>query len=69
MRTGDIIEYDVEKRCLNVVGIGGKDMSPQEVEAVFEERKKEGYKKPSGRKGMYRRYTEHALSAMEGAGY
>lgn len=69
VRTGDIIEYDVEKRRLNVVGIGGKDMSPQEVEAVFEERKKEGYKKPSGRKGMYRRYTEHALSAIEGAGY
>lgn len=69
VRTGDIIEYDVEKRCLNVVGIGGKDMSPEEVEAVFEERKKDGYKKPSGRKGMYRRYTEHALSAMEGAGY
>lgn len=69
VRTGDIIEYDVEKRCLNVVGIGGKDMSPEEVAAVFEERKKDGYKKPSGRKGMYRRYTEHALSAMEGAGY
>lgn len=69
VRTGDIIQYDVEKRQLNVVGINGTDMSPEEIEAVFEERKKEGYKKPSGRKGMYRRYTEHALSAMEGAGY
>lgn len=69
VRTGDIIVYDVEKRQLNVVGIDGKEMAPEEVEAVFEERKKEGIKKPSGRKGMYRRYTEHALSAMEGAGY
>ena len=69
VRTGDIIQYDVEKRQLNVVGINGTDMSPEEIEAVFEERKKEGYKKTSGRKGMYRRYTEHALSAMEGAGY
>lgn len=69
VRTGDIIAYDVEKRQLNVVGIDGKEMAPEEVEAVFEERKKEGIKKPSGRKGMYRRYTEHALSAMEGAGY
>lgn len=69
VRTGDIIQYDVEKRQLNVVGINGTDMSPEEIEAVFEERRKEGYKKPSGRKGMYRRYTEHALSAMEGAGY
>ena len=69
VRTGDIIAYDVEKRQLNVVGIQGKEMSGEEVQAVFEERKKEGYKKPSGRKGMYRRYTEYALSAMEGAGY
>lgn len=69
VRTGDMIEYDVEKRQLNVVGIQGKEMSPEEVDKVFEERKKEGFKKPSGRKGMYRRYTEHALSAMEGAGY
>lgn len=69
VRTGDIIAYDVEKRQLNVVGIDGKEMAPEEVEAVFEERKKEGIKKPSGRKGMYCRYTEHALSAMEGAGY
>ncbi len=69
VRTGDIIQYDVEKRQLNVVGINGTDMSPEEIEAVFEERKKEGYKKTSGRKGMYLRYTEHALSAMEGAGY
>ena len=68
VRTGDIIAYDVEKRQLNVVGIQGKEMSGEEVQAVFEERKKEGYKKPSGRKGMYRRYTEYALSAMEGAG-
>ena len=69
VRTGDIIAYDVEKRQLNVVGIDGKEMSLEEVEKVFEERKKDGFKKPSGRKGMYRRYTEHALSAMEGAGY
>ncbi len=69
VRTGDIIAYDVEKRQLNVVGIYGKEMSLEEVEKVFEERKKDGFKKPSGRKGMYRRYTEHALSAMEGAGY
>ena len=33
------------------------------------EREKEGVKKLSGRKGMYKRYTDHALSAMEGAGY
>lgn len=69
IKTGDIIEYDVEKRTLNVVGIDGKEMAPEEVDRVLKERSKDGIKKPSGRKGLYKRYTEHALSAMEGAGY
>lgn len=69
VREGDIIQYDVENRSLDVVGIEGKECSPQEVLAAFKEREKEGFKKPSGRKGMYKRYTDHALSAMEGAGY
>ncbi len=69
IREGDIIQYDVENRSLDVVGIEGKECSPQEVLAAFKEREKEGVKKPSGRKGMYKRYTDHALSAMEGAGY
>lgn len=69
IREGDVIQYDVENRSLDVVGIEGKECSPQEVLAAFKEREKEGVKKPSGRKGMYKRYTDHALSAMEGAGY
>ncbi len=69
IREGDIIQYDVENRSLDVVGIEGKECSPQEVLAAFKEREKEGVKKLSGRKGMYKRYTDHALSAMEGAGY
>ena len=69
IREGDIIQYDVENRSLDVVGIEGKECSPQEVLAAFKEREKEGVKKLSGRNGMYKRYTDHALSAMEGAGY
>lgn len=69
IRTGDIIEYDVEKRTLNVVGIDGREMPMDEIEAVLKKRSEEGIKKSSGRKGLYKRYTDHALSAMEGAGY
>lgn len=69
IRTGDIIEYDVEKRSLNVVGIDGKEMPLEEIEEVLKKRSEEGIKKTSGRKGLYKRYTDHALSAMEGAGY
>lgn len=69
VKTGDIIAYDVQKRSLDLVGIEGKELPPEAVAAVLAERKKEGIKKLSGRKGMYKRYTENALSAMEGAGY
>ena len=69
IRTGDIIEYDVEKRSLNVVGIDVKEMPLEEIEEVLKKRSEEGIKKSSGRKGLYKRYTDHALSAMEGAGY
>lgn len=69
IKSGDIIAYDVQKRSLDLVGIEGKELPPEAVAAVLAERKKEGIKKLSGRKGMYKRYTENALSAMEGAGY
>lgn len=69
IRTGDIIEYDVEKRSLNVVGIDGVEMPVEEIEEVLRIRSEEGIKKSTGRKGLYKRYTDHALSAMEGAGY
>ena len=69
VKTGDIIAYDVEKRSLDVVGIDGKEVSPEEVEAVFAKRREEGYRPQPKRKGLYGRYTSHALSAMEGAGY
>ncbi len=70
IKTGDIIEYDIEGRSLNVVGIDGQEVSLEEVEAVFSVRKleKETIEAPA-RKGLLKRYTESALSAMEGAGY
>ena len=70
IETGDIIEYDIENRSLNVVGIDGQEIALEEVEKVFCRRKlkKEAFPAPV-RKGLLKRYTENALSAMEGAGY
>ena len=65
----DIIEYDVEKRTLNVIGIAGNECSPQEVESVFAQRRKAGVIPRPPRKGLYKRYTDNATSAMEGADY
>ncbi|KGK83834.1 dihydroxy-acid dehydratase [Clostridium sp. HMP27] len=67
--TGDIIEYNIEKRALNVVGINGVEMPLKEVDRVFAERAREGIIPRPPRKGIFKRYTDSALSAMKGAGY
>ena len=66
---GDLIEYDVEKRTLNVVGIHGQPCTPEEVEQVFAKRREQGIVPRPPRKGLFKRYTENASSAMEGADY
>lgn len=65
----DIIEYDVEKRTVNVIGINNKLLPLDEIEKIFNERKKKGIIPRPKRKGFYKRYTENAASAMEGADY
>ncbi len=70
IETNDIIEYNIENRTLNVVGIMGRECSEAEVMTEFERRRAAGKKHiPVNRKGLLKRYTEQALSAMEGAGY
>ena len=69
VETGDIIAYDVYKKTFNIVGLCGTPLSPEEVQKGLEERKKTQplVKKPY--KGVLKRYTDHAESAMKGAGY
>ena len=69
IETGDIIHYDIHNRILAVVGINGKEATPEEVDAVLAERSKAGVIPRPPRKGLYKRYTESALSAMKGGGY
>lgn len=67
---GDIVEYDIEKRTLNVVGIQGELVGVEDATAVLEKRKETmQLRTPPARKGVLKRYTESALSAMKGAGY
>lgn len=65
---GDLIRYDIENRQLDVVGIAGKPVTPEEAAAVLQERSKKGIIPRPTRKGFYKRYTDRALSAMKGAG-
>lgn len=69
LRENDIIEYNVYNRTLNCVGIAGKEVPLEEVAAVLAEREKEGILPRPARKGLLKRYTTLALSAMKGAGY
>ena len=68
VETGDIIEYDIPNRKLNVVGIAGKECTPEEAAEVLKKRAEAGIKPRPERKGIFKRYTSTALSAMKGAG-
>lgn len=65
----DIIELDISNRKINIVGISGKPCRDIEVEEVLAERKTKwcGIERKE-RRGILKRYTERALSAMKGAG-
>lgn len=69
IETGDLIEFDVEKRSLNVVGIAGRRMAPEEVGEVLRRRAEKGVRHSVPEKGVLARYQRQALSAMKGAGY
>ena len=65
---GDLIEIDVEARRLEIVGIRGERKTPEEIDAVLEERRKnwKGFTSRY-RHGLLKLYAEHAVSAMKGA--
>lgn len=65
---GDIISYDIMERTMNVTGIHGVPCSIEEATKVLEERSKAGILPREKRKGFYKLYTDHAISAMKGAG-
>ncbi len=67
---GDLIELDIPNRKLDLIGIAGKKCSPEEVARILAERG-EKWQAPqfSERRGIFKRYTAHAASAMKGGGY
>lgn len=65
---GDLIEIDVMARKLNIIGIHGERKTPEEIDAILEERCKNW--KPRERKykrGVLRLFSERAASPMKGA--
>jgi dihydroxy-acid dehydratase len=63
----DLIEIDIEKRILQIVGVGGVRKTAEEIEAVLSERKANWQpKKEKYTSGVLNIFAKHAVSPMKG---
>lgn len=64
----DLIEIDVWERRLNIVGVCGMKKSPEEIDEILTERKRNWKPKTQKyKRGVLRMFREHAVSPMKGA--
>ncbi len=65
---GDLIQLDVKERILAIVGVKGERKTPEEIDAILAERKKNWKPKPSKYpSGVLRLFSDLAESPMKGA--
>ena len=65
---GDLIEIDIPARKLNIIGVNGKECTPEEIESILHERRKRWKPGPlKYKRGVLRLFAEHAASPMKGA--
>ena len=65
---GDLIYINVHERRLEIVGVKGERRSPEEIEAILNERRaKWTLRKRKYTRGVLRLFGEHAASPMKGA--
>ena len=63
----DLIEIDIEKRILQLVGVKGNVVPENEMSKILEERKKHWVEKPEKYKtGVLKLFSRHAVSPMKG---
>lgn len=64
----DLIEIDVFARKLNIIGVKGKPCTPEEIDAILEQRRIKWKKRaPKYTKGVLRLFSKLASSPMKGA--
>lgn len=64
----DLIQIDVPNRILSIVGVKGERKTPEEIDEILAERKKNWKPKPRKyKRGTLRLFSEHAVSPMKGA--
>jgi dihydroxy-acid dehydratase len=68
VENGDLVEIDIPERKLNIVGVSGEKKTPEEITKIMAARKA-AWKLPERKpkKGVLKRYTDSAVSAMAGA--
>ena len=65
---GDLIHLDIEQRILEIVGVKGERKTPEEMDAILADRKKNWTPKPPKYPtGSLRLFSELAVSPMKGA--
>ena len=65
---GDLIEIDVMGRKLNIIGVAGERKTPEEIDEILEERRKNWKpREMKYKKGVLRMFSQHATSPMKGA--
>ena len=65
---GDLIEIDVMGRKLNIIGVAGERKTPEEIDEILEERRKNWKpREMKYKKGVLRMFSQHAASPMKGA--
>ena len=65
---GDLIHLDVKERILAIVGIKGERKTPEEMDAILAERRKNWTPKPvKYKRGVLRLFSDLAESPMKGA--
>lgn len=63
----DLIELDINNRVLQIIGVNGQRKTPQEIEAILAQRKKNWQPKPPKyTHGILNLYSQHAQSPMLG---
>ena len=65
---GDLIEIDVMERKLNIIGVAGEKKTPEEIDEILRERRKNWQPRaPKYKKGVLRLFSMLAASPMKGA--
>ncbi len=65
---GDLIEIDVMGRKLNIIGVAGERKTPEEIDEILKERRKNWEpREMKYKKGVLRMFSQHATSPMKGA--